>query len=149
MIGLLTTGSSGLGWLAVIGRSLVPSPPAMTTALTGCQRSLQAQRPRPAAGSVAGRICIAEARRRAAASAQPVRGEQAAGLLGVECGSPPVQCSSPERERPTEYPGECCVRRLVRTKKKQGKSIEKAQRGRFADETDLERAVSAAPERDE
>src|SRR5712692_4771433 len=43
MIGLLTTGISGLGWLAVIGRSLVPSPPAMTTARTACQRSLQAQ----------------------------------------------------------------------------------------------------------
>src|SRR5262249_27261467 len=34
MIGLLTTGSMGLGWLAVIGRSLVPSPPAITTAFT-------------------------------------------------------------------------------------------------------------------
>ena len=32
MIGRLTTGSSGLGWFAVIGRSRVPSPPAMTTA---------------------------------------------------------------------------------------------------------------------
>jgi hypothetical protein len=41
MIGLFTTGSSGFGWFAVIGRSLVPSPPAMTTALTVCQRSLQ------------------------------------------------------------------------------------------------------------
>src|SRR3984885_6153228 len=35
MIGLLHTGSSGLGWLAVIGRSRVPSPPAITTAFTG------------------------------------------------------------------------------------------------------------------
>src|SRR5215470_16011399 len=34
MIGLFTTGSSGLGWLAVIGRSRVPSPPAITTAFT-------------------------------------------------------------------------------------------------------------------
>src|ERR1700722_13441131 len=34
MIGRFTTGSSGLGWLAVIGRSLVPSPPAITTAFT-------------------------------------------------------------------------------------------------------------------
>src|SRR5579862_4553616 len=32
MIGLLATGSMGLGWFAVIGRSRVPSPPAMTTA---------------------------------------------------------------------------------------------------------------------
>ena len=32
MIGLLATGSSGLGMLAVIGRRRVPSPPAMTTA---------------------------------------------------------------------------------------------------------------------
>src|ERR1039457_102647 len=35
MIGLLATGSSGLGWLAVIGRSRVPPPPPMTTAFTG------------------------------------------------------------------------------------------------------------------
>src|SRR2546423_14278706 len=35
MIGRLTTGSSGLGWFAVIGRSRVPSPPAMTTAFNG------------------------------------------------------------------------------------------------------------------
>src|ERR1700674_445355 len=35
MIGLLATGSMGLGWLAVIGRSRVPSPPAMTTAFNG------------------------------------------------------------------------------------------------------------------
>src|SRR5271170_6205420 len=35
MIGLLATGSSGLGWFAVIGRSRVPSPPAMTTAFNG------------------------------------------------------------------------------------------------------------------
>ena len=34
MIGRLTTGSRGLGWLAVIGRSRVPSPPAITTAFT-------------------------------------------------------------------------------------------------------------------
>ena len=34
MIGLLTIGSSGLGMLAVIGRSRVPSPPAITTAFT-------------------------------------------------------------------------------------------------------------------
>ena len=34
MIGRLTTGSIGLGWFAVIGRSLVPSPPAITTAFT-------------------------------------------------------------------------------------------------------------------
>ena len=32
MIGRFATGSNGLGWLAVIGRSRVPSPPAMTTA---------------------------------------------------------------------------------------------------------------------
>ena len=32
MIGRLATGSRGLGWLAVIGRSRVPSPPAITTA---------------------------------------------------------------------------------------------------------------------
>jgi hypothetical protein len=31
----LATGSSGLGWFAVIGRSRVPSPPAMTTAFNG------------------------------------------------------------------------------------------------------------------
>ena len=35
MIGLLVTGSMGLGWLAVIGRNRVPSPPAMTTAFNG------------------------------------------------------------------------------------------------------------------
>src|SRR5690349_25158669 len=35
MIGRLATGSSGLGWFAVIGRSRVPSPPAMTTAFNG------------------------------------------------------------------------------------------------------------------
>jgi hypothetical protein len=34
MMGRFTTGSSGLGWFAVIGRSLVPSPPAITTAFT-------------------------------------------------------------------------------------------------------------------
>src|SRR5579875_421488 len=34
MIGRLTIGSIGFGWLAVIGRSLVPSPPAITTAFT-------------------------------------------------------------------------------------------------------------------
>ena len=34
MIGLLTMGSSGLGMLVVIGRSRVPSPPAITTAFT-------------------------------------------------------------------------------------------------------------------
>src|SRR3954453_20350865 len=35
MIGRLATGSSGLGWFAVIGRRRVPSPPAMTTAFNG------------------------------------------------------------------------------------------------------------------
>src|SRR6201995_2578000 len=35
MIGRLATGSSGLGGFAVIGRSRVPSPPAMTTAFNG------------------------------------------------------------------------------------------------------------------
>src|ERR1700677_584672 len=35
MIGRLATGSRGLGWFAVIGRSRVPSPPAMTTAFKG------------------------------------------------------------------------------------------------------------------
>src|SRR5439155_10458455 len=33
IIGRPTTGSIGLGWLLVSGRSLVPCPPAMTTAL--------------------------------------------------------------------------------------------------------------------
>jgi len=33
-IGALAIGSIGLGWLAVSGRSLVPSPPAMITAFT-------------------------------------------------------------------------------------------------------------------
>src|SRR5258708_27679828 len=37
MIGRLTTGSIGFGWLAVIGRSRVPSPPAITTAFTAAQ----------------------------------------------------------------------------------------------------------------
>src|SRR5215470_1291677 len=92
MIGLLTTGSSGLGWLAVIGRSLVPSPPAMTTALTVA--SAPFRHGNPAAVSVPGLVPLAprvEARRRVAASAQPARGEQAAGLLGVQHGGPPVQ----------------------------------------------------------
>src|SRR5260370_41149432 len=34
MIGRFATGSIGFGWLAVIGRSRVPSPPAITTAFT-------------------------------------------------------------------------------------------------------------------
>ena len=33
MIGRLTTGNSGFGMLAVMGRSRVPSPQAITTAL--------------------------------------------------------------------------------------------------------------------
>ena len=32
IIGRLTSGMRGLGWLDVSGRSLVPSPPAMMTA---------------------------------------------------------------------------------------------------------------------
>src|SRR5699024_3303203 len=35
MMGLLTTGNSGLGWFAVMGRRRVPSPPAITTAFIG------------------------------------------------------------------------------------------------------------------
>ena len=41
MIGRFTTGSIGLGWLAVIGRRRVPSPPAITTAFTGSPLATQ------------------------------------------------------------------------------------------------------------
>jgi len=44
MQGLPTIGTIGFGWFEVSGRSRVPSPPAITTALT----SLTAFRSRPA-----------------------------------------------------------------------------------------------------
>ena len=52
MIGRLTTGSSGLGWFAVIGRSRVPSPPAITTAftVTSC-RAVSSAGPAPVVGT--------------------------------------------------------------------------------------------------
>src|SRR5579875_3825905 len=126
MMGLLTTGSSGFGWLAVIGRSLVPSPPAITTALTASLRSLHDERapaglPRPRTRSSA---AAPAGRRPAGLPGLPARCQQPAGLLGVERGGPPVQCSSPERECPTDDRRRGGVRGGVRPEEEQGKRVE-------------------------
>ena len=59
MIGRLTTGSSGLGWLAVIGRSRVPSPPAIDHRPHGAARR---PAPGPRTGPAQRRTCQAYAR---------------------------------------------------------------------------------------
>src|SRR4051794_5876499 len=83
MIGRLATGSMGLGWLAVIGRSRVPSPPAMTTAFNGF-----------AAPSRYLPLCV-----------YPTAAGQALDLGEVEHGRPPVQDRPPYRESPAYDPG--------------------------------------------
>src|SRR5580700_10096058 len=84
MIGRLTTGSMGLGWFAVIGRSRVPSPPAMTTAFNGF-----------AAPSGSARSGI-----------YPAAAGQASHLGQVEHRGPPVQGGPPDREGPAYDPGQ-------------------------------------------
>src|SRR6266436_5144827 len=101
MIGLLTTGSSGFGWFAVIGRSLVPSPPAMTTALTVASAPLRLA-PLTMVRCPGAVYC--------GTPACPVSSEQAAGLLEIERSGPPVQCSSPQSEGPTEDLGNTRIR---------------------------------------
>src|SRR4029077_19443634 len=118
MIGRLTTGSIGLGWLAVIGRSLVPSPPAITTAFTAARspsrvgaRSLRCSR----------------------------FSQQLPGLRDIQARGPPVQGTSPDNEDPTDDPRHLRVASCVRTEEEQGKRIEQAQRRGLAGEADLKR----------
>src|SRR5262245_34959203 len=136
MIGLLTTGSSGLGWLAVIGRSLVPSPPAITSAFTACRLPslplcpiiaglpLPCQRGLPLAGFPA----AAHAR------------DDLACLGEVEGGRPPVQCRSPDREGPADDPGGQRGGTVVGAEEQQRERVEQAQGGRLPQEADLKRA---------
>src|SRR6516165_8154462 len=83
MIGRLATGSMGLGWLAVIGRSRVPSPPAMTTAFNGFAAPF-----------------------RFALGMYPAAVGQASNLGQVQHRGPPVQDGSPDREGPAYDPGQ-------------------------------------------
>src|SRR5580692_2517357 len=102
MIGRLTTGSIGLGWLAVIGRSLVPSPPAITTAFTA-DVLLSRRSPRPGARRPGRRY---DARRRL--WSWPGASQELSRLHEVKHGSAPVQGTSPDSKGPTGHP--CSLR---------------------------------------
>src|SRR5215475_14781297 len=97
MIGRFTTGNMGLGWFAVIGRSRVPSPPAITTAFTAAEP--------PLLGRPSGH----------AAPHRPGIGfrQELPRLHDVKARRPPVQGTSPDREHPTDDPRylgvACCV----------------------------------------
>src|SRR5580704_6288300 len=116
MIGRLTTGSIGLGWLAVMGRSRVPSPPAITTAFMGDLPSRLSSAPLgrgswPAvslarqflAGRPLARRLLAR-RSRARGAGRRAGGDQPPGLHDVQEGGAPVQCTSPDGEGPTGHP---------------------------------------------
>src|SRR5580704_6912023 len=106
MIGRLTTGSIGLGWVAVIGRSRVPSPPAITTAFMGDLPSRLSSAPLgrgswPAV-SLARRFLARRSRARGAG--RRAGDDQPPGLHDVQEGGAPVQCTSPDGEGPTGHP---------------------------------------------
>src|ERR1700677_3200813 len=118
MIGRFATGSMGLGWLAVIGRSRVPSPPAMTTAFTGF-----------AAPSRYFPLCM-----------YPAATGQASHLGQVKRRGPPVQNRPPDRESPAYDPGQRPAPAGVSTEEQQREGIQQAQGGGLADQADLQRA---------
>src|SRR4029077_16608661 len=116
MVGFFPPGSSGLGWLAVIGRSRVPSPPALTPAFT-CYPSPPANTAylpsfHRRRARVMASVPAAPSRPTSPRPARPplrpwlVPGpsRQAACLLQVQHGGPPVKASSPDREGPTDDP---------------------------------------------
>src|SRR3954469_13693065 len=114
MIGLLTTGSRGLGWLAVMGRSRVPSPPAITTAFTGAtpsrwvRRSWSGFRSLQFAGAVPGPY-------------EPLD------LGGVERRRPPVQAGPPQRERPSDDLRDRGPRPLVGTQEQKREGVQQTE----------------------
>src|SRR5579872_6510028 len=124
MIGRLATGSSGLGWLAVIGRSRVPSPPAMTTAFKA-----------DALLSVC-RLCT----RRLCTRWGGIATYQSPHLDEVkQCGLP-VQSGAPYRESPADHPGQRPAPTGMISEEQQREGVQQAQRGRLADEADLQPA---------
>src|SRR5215469_15800945 len=129
MMGRFATGSIGLGWFAVIGRSLVPSPPAMTTAFTALPRAS-----RPLSLLTLGH--------------RPTLrwwcSEQSPGLDHVQQGRAPVQGTSPDNEGPTCYLRSLGVDGNMRPQEEQRKRVQQAKRGRLADEADAERTPAVA-----
>src|SRR3954471_4915525 len=121
MIGLLTPGSRGLGWLAVIGRSRVPSPPAITTAFTGATPSRRLRRSWSGLRSP---------------SVHPGsrRPRELPHLDGIEGGRPPVKAGPPERERPADDLGDRGPGPRMRTEEQEGKGVQQAERGRLTHE---------------
>src|SRR5215469_7563353 len=116
MIGLLATGSMGFGWLAVIGRSRVPSPPAITTAFTA-----PPQTPSPTMLSscrLSGPRVTGSRPPHPLGPAAPA-GEQSPGLYYVQQGRAPVEGGSPDSKAPTGYPRSLRVLGNVRTEEKQ------------------------------
>src|SRR6516225_6007361 len=126
MIGRLATGSMGLGWLAVIGRSRVPSPPAMTTAFNGFAAPFAAFRlyfpHEPTLGMY------------------PTAVGQASYLGHVQHRGPPVQDGSPDREGPAYDPGQRPAPAGVIAEEQQRERVEQAQGGGLADQADLQGA---------
>src|SRR5215469_17048693 len=107
MIGLLAMGSSGFGWLAVIGRSLVPSPPAITSAFTACPSPFVAPHaPLPLCPIIAGLPLPGQ--RGLPLATRPVAAhgrDDLPRLDEIERGRPPVEGSSPDREGPANDTG--------------------------------------------
>src|SRR3954468_1248771 len=100
MIGLFTTGNRGLGWVAVMGRSRLPSPPAITTALTaGSPRTREIGR---RSGGLAHPLHVGH---RSIVSF--VVTQQSSGLYDVQDASPPVESRSPDGEGPTDHARHC------------------------------------------
>src|ERR1700733_9136471 len=102
MIGRFATGSSGLGWLAVIGRSRVPSPPAMTTAFTGL-RLLSRFPPLGIPRTYGPARCSGTGSAHFGTCAAT---HQVSHLREVQHRGPPVQNGAPGREGPAYYPGQ-------------------------------------------
>src|SRR5580692_5895071 len=126
MIGRLATGSMGLGWLAVIGRSRVPSPPAITTAFKAF-----------AAPSRVPLRCTpspANSRARTGLSGTGRPTDQAPHLDEVQRRGPPVQRRPPDREGPADDPGQGPAPAGVIAEEQQREGIEQAQGGRLADQ---------------
>src|SRR3954453_6551338 len=117
MIGLFTTGNSGFGWFAVMGRSRVPSPPAITTALTaGSPRTREI-------GWRSGRLVhpLHVGDRSIVSSAVTPRPP---GLYDVQDASPPVQSRSPHGEGPTDHARHCRARAAPVAEQQQRERVE-------------------------
>src|SRR4051794_13531737 len=137
MIGRLTTGNNGFGWLAVIGRRRVPSPPAITTALIAGS---------PRARNVGGRGGrLAPPLHVGHRSIFFVVLQKAPSLYGVQSPGPPVQSGSPDREGPTDPPRDGLAGSAAVAEQQERKRVEHAHRGGLAEDVHRRRAVAVSP----